>query len=325
MIKAGLIGSSGYVAGELLRILLNHPYVEIDFIYSHSSPDQNASTVHEDLLPYPQLRFTSEINPEIDILFLCLGHGHSSKFLSKHTFSKSTRIIDLGSDFRLEKEAQFGKRSFVYGLAEANKNQIQDAQNIANPGCFATAIQLALLPLACNGLLQSELHIHAITGSTGAGKELSDTSHFSWRNNNVSIYKAFQHQHLHEIGQTMRLKQKGFDQSLHFLPVRGGFTRGIFASAYTQSLLAEDELMALYKDFYKEAPFTFLSENKVHLKQVVNTNNCFLQVQQIEGKVLVTSVIDNLLKGASGQAVHNMNLMFGLEETLGLQLKPSYF
>jgi len=325
MISIGIVGSSGYVAGELIRLLVHHPEASIDFIYSHSMPGEEASVVHDDLIAFPNLKFTDQINPNVDVLFLCLGHGNSVKFLSENKFSDKTKIIDLGNDFRLNADANFEGKSFVYGLVEANKGAIQKAQYIANPGCFATAIQLAVLPLADDKSITDDLHVHAITGSTGAGKVPSSTSHFSWRNNNVSIYKAFNHQHLGEITETVQGLQSDFNHSINFLPVRGDFSRGIFASVYTKSKLSESELIEKYQAYYKDAPFTFVSNKTVHLKQVVNTNNCFLQVQKLDDKVLITSVIDNLLKGASGQAIQNMNMMFELEQTTGLHLKPSYF
>lgn len=325
MIKVGIIGGTGYVAGELIRLLVNHPNVEIDFIYSHSQPGQAVASVHEDLFAYDELKFTDQVNPDVEVLFLCLGHGNSRKFLENHSFSANTKVIDLSNDFRLKADAQFLGNQYVYGLPELNKSKIEKAGYIANPGCFATAIQLALLPLAHAGLLQNEVHVNAITGSTGAGQSPSATTHFSWRNNNLSIYKAFSHQHLGEIGESLTSLQPDFDKALNFLPLRGDFTRGIFASAYTYADISEAELTALYQDFYKDAPFTRISENSINLKQVVNMNYCLLQVQKIDGKVLITSVIDNLLKGASGQAIQNMNLMFGLDETTGLNLKANYF
>ena len=325
MIKAGIVGSSGYVAGELIRLLINHAEVDIDFIYSHSRPGEPASAVHDDLLAYPALTFTDQINSKIDVLFLCMGHGNSVKFLSNHQFSNNTRIIDLGNDFRLNKDALFDNKQFVYGLVEANLNMIERAKYIANPGCFATAIQLAILPLADRQLLNNDVHVHAITGSTGAGKTPSGTTHFSWRNNNVSIYKAFNHQHLSEINETVNDIQPDFESRIEFLPVRGDFTRGIFASVYSKTNLTETQLVDMYRTYYEDAPFTIISDKTVHLKQVVNTNNCFLQIQKIDGKVLITSVIDNLLKGASGQAVQNMNILFGMDQSMGLNLKPSYF
>lgn len=323
-ISVGIVGGSGYVAGELLRLLVHHPAVHIDFIYSHSEAGAQAADFHHDLWPYGDLPFTQTVNPEVGAVFLCLGHGHSRAFLERHALSPTTRVIDLGSDFRHAAEATFAERRFQYGLVEAFKSDIKSAQNIANPGCFATAIQLALLPLSEAGLLTQPTHIHAITGATGAGRSLSDTSHFSWRSSNISIYKPFQHQHLTEIRQTLAQHQPEVPP-LHFLPVRGDFTRGIFASIYLPCGESETQLRDLYGGFYAHAPFTHLYGGTVHLKQVVNTNHCFLQVQKIGDQVLITSVIDNLLKGAAGQAIHNMNLLFGLPETTGLQLKSTYF
>lgn len=325
MITAGIAGAGGYAGGELLRCLLQHPQVELDFIHSHSHAGKPVATVHQDLFAYPERVFSDTINPEVDVLFLCLGHGQARKYLSEHSFSAHTRIIDLSHDFRLQADADWLGHPFVYGLTEWNKAAIKNAKYIANPGCFATAIQLAILPLAKAHWLQSDLHIHAITGSTGAGQSLSDTSHFSWRNNNLSIYKAFSHQHLDEIGEQTRRVQPDFADKLHFLPLRGDFTRGIFASVYLSGDLAEADLQDWYAACYQEAPFTYISSSTIHLKQVVNTNYCLLQVQQLDGKILVTSVIDNLLKGAAGQAIQNMNLLFGLEESSGLQLKANYF
>lgn len=325
MIKAGIVGGTGYTAGELLRCLVHHPEVEIDFIYSHSKPGASVADFHQDLFAHPELKFTDEINSGTDVVFLCLGHGNSKKFLDEHHFSERTRIIDLSNDFRLEEDASYHGRNFVYGLVELHKESIKNAQNIANPGCFATAIQLALLPLAANNFLSQDVHVHAITGSTGAGMGLGNTSHFSWRNNNLSIYKAFSHQHLGEITESVKSLQKDFNHNINFLPVRGDFTRGIFASTYTSTDLEEAELVKLYRDFYRDSVFTKVTTNTVHLKQVVNTNYGLIQVQKVDEKVLITSVIDNLLKGAAGQAIQNMNLMFGLEETTGLKLKATHF
>lgn len=324
MIKAGIIGGTGYVAGELLRCLVQHPEVTIDFIYSHSQPGQSVASVHDDLFAY-DMEFTDRVNPNVDVVFLCLGHGHSVNFLKQNSFEANTKIIDLGNDFRLNKDAASTFGSFTYGLVELNKDQIKQARHIANPGCFATAIQLALLPLAASQLIKNEVHIHAVTGSTGAGQGLSATSHFSWRNNNLSIYKPFAHQHLAEITESITSLQPGFDKSINFIPVRGDFTRGIFASAYLDTDESADTLKSCYASYYKNAAFTKLTEQTVHLKQVVNTNYCLLQVERIDGKVLITSVIDNLLKGAAGQAIQNMNLMFGMEETTGLYFKSSFF
>jgi len=325
MIKAGVVGSSGYVAGELIRCLVHHPEVNIDFVYSHSQPGVKVFEIHQDLVDHPEITFTDQINPEVNVVFLCLGHGNSRKFLTEHSFAKHTKVIDLSNDFRLKTDAEFQDKHFVYGLTALNKPDIKKAAYIANPGCFATAIQQGLLPLAKAGALGSEIHIHAITGSTGAGQSLSTTSHFSWRNNNVSIYKAFEHQHLGEIGESLQSLQPDFSHTLNFIPVRGDFTRGIFASMYCQTDLSEKAITELFEDFYQDEPFTFVSNDTINLKQVVNTNHCLLQVQKINGKVLVTSVIDNLLKGAAGQAIQNMNLQFGLNETSGLQFKASYF
>lgn len=322
MIKAGIIGGSGYTGGELIRLLLHHPAVEIDFVYSTTKGGKPISSAHPDLLGQTDLRFSGEINPEAEVVFLCLGHGNSTQLLKEHPFSEKTLIIDLSNDFRLKNDAVFGVREFVYGLPELNNNAIENATAIANPGCFATAIQLALLPLAKAGLLQNEIHINAVTGSTGAGIKPSETLHFSWRNNNVSWYKPFTHQHLGEIGESLDSFGKDVGQ-LYFLPNRGNFTRGILATAYTNFHGSEDDAMQLYKDFYGDAVFTHVSEAPIHLKQVVNTNNCHIHLHKHEDVLLVTSAIDNLLKGASGQALQNMNLMFGWGEDLGLKLKGS--
>ncbi|MFT5914591.1 MAG: N-acetyl-gamma-glutamyl-phosphate reductase [Flammeovirgaceae bacterium] len=341
-IKAGIIGGGGYVAGELIRCLLNHSKVEISFVQSKSQSGKWISETHQDLLGSTDLQFSSEIDSEVDVVFLCLGHGNSKQFLEQNQVGENTKIIDLSNDFRLQKDAVFKllvqasepnstalqthhNRKFVYGLPELNKAEIQKANSIANPGCFATAIQLGLLPLAKADLLNQDVHIHAITGSTGAGQSLSATSHFSWRNNNVSIYKPFSHQHLGEIEESVISLQSNFDSELNFLPVRGNFTRGIFASIYMKSDLSEVKLKQLFGEYYQDEPFTQVSLNPIHLKQVVNSNQCFLHVQKTDGKVLITSVIDNLLKGAAGQAIQNMNLMFGLDESEGLKLKAGGF
>lgn len=321
MIKAGIVGSAGYVAGELIRCLVHHPEVEIDFMYSTSQAGKSVLEVHEDMYTHKELTFSQEVNENVDVVFLCLGHGNSTKFLDSNTFSDQTKIIDLSNDFRLKADAN----GFVYGLVDLNKSEIQSAKFLANPGCFATAIQLGLLPLAHAKVLNQDIHVHAITGSTGAGRSLRETTHFSWRNNNVSVYKAFNHQHLGEIGESLVSLQSDFDHTINFLPVRGDFTRGIFATIYTDTDLTEDELIKLYKNYYKDSHYTFISETTVNLKQVVNTNNCLIQVQKIDGKVLITSAIDNLLKGAAGQAIQNMNLMFGIEETTGINYKANYF
>ncbi|RDY60234.1 N-acetyl-gamma-glutamyl-phosphate reductase [Flagellimonas nanhaiensis] len=324
MIKAGIIGGSGYTGGELIRILLNHPNATIDFVFSTTRAGKPLSSAHSDLLGQTDLLFSSEINPNVDVVFLCLGHGNSTKFLEENTFGDQTKIIDLSNDFRLKNNAIWSGKSFVYGLPELNKASIQKAGAIANPGCFATAIQLGLLPLAKAGLLQNEVHTNAITGSTGAGVSLSATSHFSWRNNNVSWYKPFTHQHLGEIGESLASYGNSVGK-LYFLPNRGNFTRGILATSYTSFDGTQEEAEQLFEQFYAKTSFTHVSKDPVHLKQVVNTNQCHVHLHKHDDVLLITTVIDNLLKGASGQAVQNMNLMFGFEEQEGLQLKAGVF
>ena len=325
MIRAGIIGGAGYTAGELIRLINHHPALELDFVYSTSNAGNEISQVHADLVGEHLPPFTSEINPEVDVLFLCLGHGNSTRFLRENEFSSSTHIIDLSNDFRLKESSDLDKRHFVYGLPEINAREISEAQYLANPGCFATAIQLALLPLASEGLLKADVHVNAVTGATGAGTSLSGTTHFTWRDNNFSHYKAFTHQHLGEITQSLEQLQPGFEGKVYFLPNRGNFSRGIFATAYTDFAGDLEEALDLYSEFYKDAPFTFVSQREIFLKQVVNTNKCLIHLKKHEGVLLITSVIDNLLKGASGQALENMNLMFGLDRTLGLELKANYF
>ncbi len=324
-IQVGIIGGAGYTAGELIRLLINHPESEIDFVFSTSNAGNKISSIHQDLLGDLDMKFTDTVNPEVDVLFLCLGHGNSIKFLSSNTFSENTKIIDLGNDFRLENDKVFNGKTFVYGLPELQIEAIKKANYIANPGCFATAIQLALLPLAEKGLLNNDVHINAVTGATGAGTSLSETSHFPWRDNNFSYYKPFTHQHLGEINQSVKQLQNTFSSEILFMPNRGNFSRGIFATVYTNFEGSLEEAKDIYKTFYKDAKYTFLSEDMLHLKQVVNTNKCLIHLHKHNNKLLVTSIIDNLLKGASGQAVQNMNLMFGLEETTGLGLKATYF
>ncbi len=319
MIKAGIIGGAGYTAGELIRILLNHPEAEIDFVYSTSQPGKPVSSIHQDLAGETELTFTDTINTEADVVFLCLGHGNSKKFLAENQFSETTKIVDLSTDFRMD-----GDHGFVYGLPEFFKSEIQSAKNIANPGCFATAISLAILPLAKYGKTKSDWHVNAVTGATGAGTSLSDTTHFTWRDNNFSSYKSFGHQHLNEIGQSLKKLQPDFSSEVNFIPNRGNFSRGIHATAYTVFDGNLDDAKQIYAETYSEAPFTHLVE-EIHLKQVVNTNKCLLKLEKLGNKLLVTSVIDNLLKGASGQAVQNMNLLFGFPEDAGLKLKASYF
>jgi len=321
-IKVGVIGGAGYTAGELLRILVQHPQVEIVFVNSTSNAGNPVTEVHGGLIGETDLVFTSELPFEsVDVLFLCSAHGDSKKFMDEHDVPAELKIIDLSTDYRQKRD----DHDFVYGLPEINRDAIRAARHIANPGCFATAIQMAILPLASAGLLNDEVHVNAITGSTGAGVKPSATSHFSWRNNNISVYKAFEHQHLQEIGQSLRQLQPGFDKAVNFIPVRGNFARGIFASAYVNSPLSIDEAKVLYKDFYKDAAFTFVVDKNPDMKQVVNTNKAVVYLEKHGDKLLIISMIDNLLKGASGQAVQNMNLVFGLDEKTGLGLKAIGF
>lgn len=321
-IKAGIVGGAGYTGGEMLRILINHPSVEIAFVLSNSNEGNLVSDVHTDLLGDTDLRFSGQLKQDIDVLFLCVGHGDAKKFLAANPVDAAIKIIDLSQDFRLKANA--GK-DWVYGLPELNREAIQSAQYIANPGCFATCIQLALLPLAAAGHLKHEVHINATTGSTGAGQSLAATSHFSWRNNNLSVYKAFDHQHLNEIGESLLQLDHTFSSSLNFIPQRGDFTRGILASLYTETELTAEELNTLYRDYYAAHEFTHVSHKNIDLKQVVNTNKALVYVEKHGNKAFIISIIDNLLKGASGQAVQNMNLMFGLPERQGLALKASSF
>lgn len=325
MISIGIIGGSGYTAGELLRLLQNHPHAKIDFVYSTTNAGKYISSVHHDLLGDTDLMFTNTVNPNVKVVFLCLGHGKSKAFLSENKFSKDTKIIDLGNDFRLTEDAHFNGIPFVYGLPEINKTEIKKAQFIANPGCFATAIQLALLPLAEKNWLTSSIHVNATTGSTGAGVQPSGTSHHSWRNNNMSHYKAFDHQHLGEINQSLGLMQIGFDQELLFIPNRGDFTRGIFATLYTKTEIPLETIVKQFQDFYKNEHFVIVTTEGIHLKQVVQTNKCIISLTKKGDYLLITSIIDNLIKGASGQAIQNMNLLFGLYEKTGLLLKSGSF
>ena len=321
-IKVGVIGGAGYTAGELLRILIHHPAVEIVFVNSTSNAGNSIADIHSGLIGETNLVFTSELPfIEVDALFLCSAHGDSKKFIDSTEIPASVKIIDLSTDYR----AKSPQHDFVYGLPELNRNDICAASRIANPGCFATAIQLALFPLAAAGLLTDEIHVNAITGSTGAGVKPSDTSHFSWRNNNISIYKPFGHQHLDEIGQSLRQLQPGFFKTVNFIPVRGNFARGIYATSYTTCDLNIEEAKKLYQDYYKDAAFTFVVDKNPDLKQVVNTNKGIVYLEKHGDKLLIVSMIDNLLKGASGQAVQNMNLMFGIDEKMGLGLKAIGF
>lgn len=315
---AGIIGGGGYTAGELIRILHGHPGVELAFVYSNSQAGKAISSIHEDLIFLEDVKFSGDIL-EVDVLFLCQGHGKAKEFLDNHSISEDTIIIDLGNDFRI------GNPDWVYGLPELNSSKIKSSRRIANPGCFATAIQLSLLPLAAGKLLKNEIHISAITGSTGAGQSLQRTTHFSWRQNNVSVYKAFSHQHEAEIYQSIKYLDDSCSSRLRFLPYRGDFTRGIYGSVYTRSDISLIELLDLYRDFYKDAAFTIVTEQDISLKTVVNTNYCYLQLSRHDDQILVHTVLDNLIKGASGQAVQNMNLCLGLDERTGLYLKPSAY
>ncbi len=322
MIKCGIIGGAGYTAGELIRLLLNHPDVEITFVNSSSNAGNKITDVHSGLYGETDLVFTNALPLDsIDVLFFCTAHGDTRKFMESHTVPADVKIIDLSMDYRIEGP----EHDFVYGLPELNRRRICSANHVANPGCFATCIQLAVLPLAKHLMLNSDLHVNAITGSTGAGVKPSATSHFSWRNDNVSIYKPFTHQHLAEINQSLRQLQNSFNSQVNFIPVRGNFSRGIFATTYLDCKIDIVEIKRIYEEYYADHSFTFITDKNPDLKQVVNTNKCLINLQKIEDKLLIISMIDNLLKGASGQAVHNMNLMFGLEETVGLHLKPSAF
>ncbi len=316
--RAGIAGASGYTGGELMRILLRHPLVDICTAHSRHHAGKPVAEVHADLLGETGLTFSAEIDDEIDVLFLCLGHGESAKYLSSHRINAEVKIIDLSQDYRL---ARTPDHAFVYGLPELNKSAIARATRVANPGCFATSIQLALLPLAQRRLIHGEVHVSAITGSTGAGQGLTETSHFSWRNNNVQVYKAFEHQHLGEIYQSLSSQQPMGEAQINFIPMRGNFARGILSAIYLDCGLPLEEAQRLYSSYYQTHPFVHLSQKNPDVKQVVNTNNCVLYLEKHAGKILVISVIDNLVKGASGQAVQNMNLMFGFEETMGLRLK----
>jgi N-acetyl-gamma-glutamyl-phosphate reductase len=324
-IKAGIVGGAGYTGGELIRILMHHPYVQVSFIHSRSHAGQPVSSVHADLTGDTDLLFSADLNKEIDVLFLCVGHGEARQFFEEFKIEDSIRVIDLSQDFRLKDTSGTDKRQFVYGLPELNRDVIRTAHNVANPGCFATAIQLGLLPLAKSGLL-NEIHTTGITGSTGAGQSLTATSHFSWRSNNVQAYKTLSHQHMGEITESLlQLVGTGKDIRLSFVPWRGDFTRGIFISSQMNCDLALEEIEKLYSGYYLDHPFVFVDKGAIFLKQVVNTNKCLLQLEKVDDKLVVHSIIDNLVKGASGQAVQNMNLMFGFDEAAGLRLKASYF
>lgn len=328
-IKVGVIGGAGYTGGELIRLLIHHPDTAVSFIHSRSNAGKPVHSVHPDLLGDTDLKFTDSPASgggwgEADVLFLCLGHGESKKFLEETSIPEKVKIIDLANDFRLSHSSQLGTRSFVYGLPELNRDRIRSARNIANPGCFATAIQLGLLPLAKAGLLK-DVYTTGITGSTGAGQSLAQTSHFSWRENNIQAYKTLTHQHLGEINESLKQLHPAGDIAVNFVPWRGDFTRGIFISSQLHCGLGLPELNKLYEDFYSGHPFTHITREQVFLKQVVNTNKCIIQLEKAGNMLVVHSVADNLLKGASGQAVQNMNLMFGIDETAGLKLKSNFF
>lgn len=329
-IKVGIAGGAGYTGGELLRLLLNHPQAEVSFILSKSQTGKPIHAVHKDLLGDTDLYFSDEMNPEIDVLFLCMGHGESKKFLESQELPESIKVVDLSQDFRWNETLKEDtvtdcNRTFLYGLPELNREQIRTAESIANPGCFATAIQLGLLPLAQQNLITSDVHTSGITGSTGAGQSLSATSHYSWRSSNISNYKVLSHQHLHEIRRTLQGMQNKELPAINFVPYRGPFTRGILCTSYTPSDLSHSDAISLYKDYFSGHPFVTIAESTPDLKQVVNTNKCLIHLQKEGENLVITSMIDNLLKGASGQAVQNMNLMFGLDERAGLQLKASAF
>ena len=323
-IKAGIVGGAGYTGGEMIRLLINHPDVAVSFSHSSSNAGNKVSKIHTDLTGETTLVFTDTIQQDIEVLFLCVGHGDAGKFLAENDINAGIKIIDLSQDFRLKKNAAIAGRHFIYGLPELNKEKIRTADNIANPGCFATAIQLGLLPLAKAGLL-GDVYTTGITGSTGAGQGLSGTSHFSWRANNIQAYKSLQHQHINEIHQSLQQLQGNDGMQVNFVPWRGDFTRGIYVSSVIDCGLPLEEIKQLYTSYFHEHPFTYVSDNMIDLKQVVNTNKCLLYIEKQGTKIVVHSAIDNLLKGASGQAVQNMNLLFGLDESAGLRLKSTGF
>lgn len=322
MIKIGILGAAGYTGGELIRLLLNHPEAEIVFANSESNAGNLVADVHEGLLGDTDLRFTSEMPfDKVDVVFFCFGHGKSEQFLREHTIPAHVKIIDLAQDFRLAAP----DNDYVYGLPEINPEHIAAAQHVANPGCFATCIQLGLLPAAKLGIVKGDIAVNAITGSTGAGQKPGATTHFSWRNNNMSIYKAFCHQHVPEICQSLKQVQGELDAEIDFIPYRGDFARGIFATEVVKTDMPIEQIVEAYKAFYKNAPFTHYVDNAIDMKQVVNTNKALVHCDKFGNKLLITSTIDNLLKGAVGQAVQNMNIMFGVEETMGLRLKAGAF
>lgn len=338
-IKVGIIGSAGYTGGELIRILIHHPHVEIVYAHSVSNAGNKVYEVHQDLFGDTDLVFSGDFHSQVDVVFLCVGHGDAKQFLTANSFDDRVKIIDLSQDFRLKESREMQGKVFVYGLPELNRAEIRQASYVANPGCYATTIQLALLPLAKAGVLPEQIHIHATTGSTGAGQRPSGTTHFSWRNNNLSTYQAFVHRHVQEISESLDQLQPGFlppsqpgqtlveraAQKLNFIPQRGDFPRGIFASIYIESDWSQETAMEHYQLYYREHPFTHVTHRNIDLKQVVNTNKALLQIQKQGNKLFLLSATDNLIKGASGQAVQNMNLMFGIDETVSLRLKPVAF
>lgn len=321
MIKAAIIGGAGYTAGELIRILLNHPEAEIACVVSKSHAGEYLYIAHPDLEGETGLKFDSQLSGDVDVVFICSGHGKSKEVVESDVIPADAKIIDLSSDYRIKSEAY----DFVYGLPELNGEAIKAAKYIANPGCFATCIQLCLLPLAKAGLLRNDINVSAITGSSGAGQNPTDTTHFSWRSNNASIYKPFTHQHLEEITQSLLYLQTDFTHKINFIPMRGAFTRGILSACYLETDASEEEIRSIYKNYYQHHPFVHFTENSPDVKRVVNTNKALLHIQKEGSLVLITGVIDNLLKGASGQAVQNMNLMYGLDETTGLTFKSTAF
>ena len=321
MIRIGILGAAGYTGGELIRILLNHSQAEIVFANSESNAGNLVSDVHEGLVGETDLRFTSEMPfDKVDVLFFCFGHGKSEAFLKEHSIPENVKIIDLAQDFRIK-----GDHDYIYGLPETHRDIIAECKHLANPGCFATCIQLAMLPALKTGIISGDIHVNGITGSTGAGQKPGATTHFSWRNDNCSVYKTFTHQHLHEINQTVQELCPGYDGRVLFIPQRGCFSRGIFVTAYAKCDKSIEEVQQIYADYYRDAAFTHFVTKSPDMKQVVNTNKAVVYVEKYEDQLLMISCIDNLLKGAVGQAVQNMNIMFGLEETTGLNLKASAF
>ena len=321
MVRVGILGAAGYTGGELIRLLINHPQAEIVFANSESNAGNLICDVHEGLMGETDMRFTAEMPfGEVDVVFFCFGHGKSRAFLQEHTIPSHVRIIDLAQDFRIA-----GEHDYVYGLPETHRQEISACMHLANPGCFATCIQLGLLPALKAGIISGDIHTNGITGSTGAGQKPGATTHFSWRNDNISIYKTFTHQHLHEINQTIHELQPQYDGQMFFIPQRGCFTRGIFVTSYARCNTPIEEVKAIYEDYYRDAAFTHVVSTSPDMKQVVNTNKALVYVERYADQLLMVSCIDNLLKGAVGQAVENMNLMFGLPEDTGLRLKGSAF